>query len=380
MSSLTIKKVEDKKGLEKFIQFHYDLYRGSKYEVPNLYSDEVNTLTPSKNAASEFCESQLFIAERDGKVVGRIAAIINKRANERWKSKTVRFGWIDFIDDIEVSKALLETAEKWGKERGMDNIVGPLGFTDMDPEGMLTFGFNELGTLATIYNYDYYPKHIEQLGGFEKDNDYIEMNITIPHELTPRYKRIAEIVMQREHLHIRKLTKKDVFEGGYGHKLFDVINAAFKDIYGYSQMTEHQIDQYIKMYFPMADLNLISCIEDENQRVVACGITLPSLSKAMQKCKNGRLFPFGWWHVLRALKFHKSEGVDLMLIGVLPEYQKKGVNSLLFYDLHAMYIKYGFKWAETQVEMETNENVQSQWKYYETRLHKRRRCYKKTIK
>ncbi len=382
MASITIKRVVDKKDLRRFIDFHYDLYEGNEYDVPNLFSDDMNTLSKDKNAAFDFCEAEYYLAYREGKIVGRVAAIINNKANEKWGRKSVRFGWIDFIDDIEVSKALLGAVENFGRSKGMEEVVGPLGFTDMDPEGMLTWGFDQLGTMATIYNYPYYPEHIEKLGGYEKDNDYVEYKLFVPEEVPEKYTKIAAMIEKRYNLHVKKLTRKDVFEGGYGRKIFEVINATFKDLYGYSELTDRQIDQYVKMYFPMADLNIVTLVEDWNadKKLVGLGITIPSLSKALQKCRRGRLAPFGWWHVVRALKWHKTEGVDLLLMGVLPEYRVKGANALLFADLIPRYQAYGWKWGESQVEMETNENVQSQWQYVDTVNHKRRRCYRKSLK
>lgn len=382
MSAITIRKVSDRRGLEDFIDFHYDLYDGDAYDVPNLFSDELKTLSHDKNAAFEFCEAEYYLAyDTGGRIVGRVAAIINHRANRRWGRRCVRFGWIDFIDDIEVSRALLEAVGDYGRSKGMDEMIGPLGFTDFDPEGMLTWGFDQLGTMATIYNYPYYPEHIERLGGFEKDNDYVEFKLMVPDKVPEKYTKIATMIQNRYNLHVRKLTKKDIFEGGYGRRMFDLINTCFKDLYGYSELSERQIEQYIGMYFPLADLSLITVVEDRSadNRLVAVGITIPSLSRALQKCRRGRLFPFGWWHVLRALKMHKTEGVDLLLLGVLPEYRIKGANALMFSDLIPRYQAYGFKWGESQVEMETNENVQSQWQYLDTQLHKRRRCYKKWI-
>ena len=381
MSSVQIKRVETKKDLKAFIEFHYDLYEGDPYDAPNLYSDELNTLSRDKNAAFDFCEAEYFLALKEGKVVGRVAAIINHKANEKWEKKDVRFGWIDFIDDIEVSSALLKAVEDYGKEKGMTSIVGPLGFTDMDPEGMLTWGFDQLGTMATIYNYDYYPKHMEKLGGWEKDNDYVEYRLDVPETAPEKYTKIAEMVEKRYNLHARKLTKKEIFEGGYGKKLFDLINVTYSHLYGFSELTDRQIDQYVKMYFPLADLNLITVIEDGNKdnQLVGLAITIPSLTRALQKCRRGRLFPFGWWHLLRAIKFHKTEVVDLLLIGVLPEYRSKGANALVFADLIPRYVKYGFKWGETHVEMETNESVQSQWGPLDPIMHKKRRCYRKAI-
>lgn len=387
MSKIEIKRVSDKRGLETFIQFHYDLYRGDPYDAPNLHSDEVQTLSPyikEKNAAFEFCEAQYFLAYKDGELVGRVAGIINRRYNEQWQRPAVRFGWIDFVDDVEVSRALLKAVEDWGRERGMKEIIGPLGFTDMDPEGMLTHGFEELGTMATLYNYPYYPKHMEQMEGYEKDNDYVEYKLFVPKDGMPeKFVKISEMIMKRYNLQVKKLTKEDVFgPQQYGQKVFDVINRTFGHLYGYSTMSQKQIDQYIKMYFKVLDLDLVTLIEDhslEDHPVVGCGITIPSLTRALQKCRNGRLWPFGWWHLLRALKFHKTKIVDCLLIGVLPEYRAKGANALLFYDLIPRYQKLGFEWGETHVEMETNGKVQSQWTYLDHEQHKRRRCYKKQL-
>ena len=381
MSSIQIKRVETKKDLKRFIEFHYDLYKGNPYDVPNLYSDEVNTLSKNKNAAFDFCEAEYYLALKEGKIVGRVAAIINHKANEKWKKKDVRFGWIDFIDDIEVSRALFEAVEEYGRKKGMDDIVGPLGFTDMDPEGMLTWGFDKLGTMATIYNYEYYPQHMEKLGGWEKDNDYVEYYLVVPEKSPEKYTKIAEMVEKRYNLHVRKLTKKDIFQGGYGKKLFDLINLTYSDLYGFSELTDRQIDQYVKMYFPLADLDLVTVIEDGNKdnQLAGLGITIPSLSRALQKCRRGRLFPFGWWHLLRAIKFHKTDGVDLLLMGFLPEYRSKGANALLFADLIPRYVNYGFKWGETQVEMESNEGVQSQWGPLDPINHKKRRCYRRSL-
>lgn len=381
MTSITIKKVETKEDLKAFIEFHYDLYEGNEYDVPNLYSDEVNTLSKDKNAAFDFCVADYYLAIRDNKVVGRVAAIINNKANEKWNQKRVRFGWIDFIEDKEVLEALLKAVEDFGKAHGMNEIVGPLGFTDMDPEGMLTWGFDQLGTMPTIYNYDYYPRLLESLPGYEVDNKYVEYKLFVPDTVPEKYAKIAEMIQNRYNLRIKKLTKKDIFEGGYGKKIFELINSTYKDLYGFSELSEKQIDQYINMYFPFADLSLITLVEDASadNKLVGIGITLPSLSEALQKCKKGRLFPFGWFHLLRAIKFHKTKIVDLLLIGVLPEYRMKGVNALIFADLIPRYQAYGFEWGETQVEMETNANVQSQWETLNPVMHKRRNCYKKVL-
>ena len=382
MSLIKIRKVGTKEELKTFIDFHYDLYKGNKYDVPNLFSDDMNTLSKDRNAAFEFCEAEYYLAYKDGKVVGRVAAIINHKANKRWNRKSVRFGWIDFIDDREVSKALLQAVEEYGKQKGMEDMVGPLGFTDMDPEGMLTWGFDQLGTMPTIYNYPYYPEHIEAMEGFEVDNKYVEFKMIVPDAVPEKYTKIAAMIERRYNLHVRKLTKNDVFKGGYGQKVFELINETYKDLYGYSELSQKQIDQYVKMYFSFLDLNLITIIEDWNEpdhKMVGLGITMPSLSRALQKCHRGRLFPFGWWHVLRAVKFHKTKIVDLLLIGILPEYRAKGANAILFADLIPRYQAYGFEWGETQVELEDNAGVQGQWGALDPVMHKRRKCYKKRI-
>ena len=383
MSLIEIKKVESKKDLKTFIDFHYDLYEGNEYDVPNLFSDEMNTLSKDKNAAFEFCEAEYYLAYKDGKLAGRVAAIINHKANNKWGKKSVRFGWIDFIDDREVSKGLLDAVEKYGREKGMEDVVGPLGFTDMDPEGMLVWGFDQLGTMPTIYNYAYYPEHIEALEGFEVDNKYVEFKIMVPNEVPEKYAKIAMMIEKRYNLHVRKLTKKDIFQGGMGQKIFDLINDTYKDLYGYSELSQKQIDQLIKSYLGFLDFNLITCIEDwtdGEHKLIGVGITMPSLAHALRKCRRGRLLPFGWFHVLRAIKMHKTNIVDLLLIGILPEYRAKGANALLFADLIPWYQKYGIEWGETQVELETNAGVQGQWGALIPVMHKRRKCYKKIIK
>lgn len=380
MAKITIREVETKKELKKFIRFNYELYKDNPYSVPDLYEDMLNTFS-DKNAAMEFCKAKYFLAYNEkGEIVGRVAGIINEKANKKWDRKTVRFGWIDFIDDIEVSKALLDKVEQWGRENGMTEMQGPLGFTDMDAEGMLIEGFEELSTMATIYNYPYYPVHMEKLG-FEKDADWIEMRLTVPREtgLPERLKRIAEIVMEKYNLSIKKYTSSKKIAKDYGQDIFKLINEAFSPLFGYSELSQKQIDQYIKMFLPLLDLKLISLITEADGKLIGVGISMPSLSRALQKAK-GKLFPFGWFHLLKALKWEKPKDLDLMLVAIKPEYQNKGVNSILFYDLLPICIEEGYEYVETNVELETNTKVQSQWIYFERRQHKRRRCFKKELK
>lgn len=375
--TVTIKKVTTKKDLKTFIRFNYELYKNNPYAVPDLYDDMVNTFNTKKNAAFEFCEADYFLAYKDDKVVGRVAAIINRRANETWKKNEVRFGWIDFIDDIEVSKALLEQVEAWGKERGMEAIVGPLGFTDLDAEGMLVEGFDQLSTMATIYNHPYYPQHMEQLG-FEKEADWVEFKLTVPEKLPEKFVRISEIILQKYKLKIKKLTRKELKEGNYGQRIFDLINEAYSPLYGYSKMTQAQIDQYVKMYLPLIDLRMVSLVEDEKGELVACGLSMPSLSEALQKAK-GKMFPFGWFHLAKALFVKRPKVLDLLLVAVKPEFQSKGVNALLFYDLVPVYNEMGFKYGESNPELELNKKVQAQWSAFESVQHKRRRAFKKVF-
>lgn len=373
--SVEIKKVTSHKDLKRFIRFNYEFYKDNPYSVPDLYDDMLNTFSPDKNAAFEFCEADYFLACRDGKIVGRVAAIINRRANEQWHKQSVRFGWIDFIDDEEVSRALIDTVKAWGRERGMTEIEGPLGFTDMDAEGMLVEGFDQLSTMATIYNYPYYPRHMERLG-LVKGTDWVEMKIYIPREVPEKHKRISELIARRYNLHVRKLTSKhDLRRSGVAHQIFRLINDSYAPLYGYSRMTDRQIDQYVDMYVPVLDLRMVSIIENEADEIIAVGVSMASLSRALQQSK-GRLLPFGWFYLLRALFWRRPKVLDLLLVAVRPDYQGKGVNALLFTDLIPVYQKLGFEYAESNPELEQNEKVQSQWQYFRTEQHKRRRCYK----
>ena len=377
--SVTIKKVATKSELRKFIRFNYELYKDNPYSVPDLYDDMLNTFNKKKNAALEFCEADYFLAYKEGKLVGRIAAIINRRANEKWACRNVRFGWIDFIDDPEVSAALLQTVEQWGKERGMTHIVGPLGFTDFDAEGMLIEGFDQLGTMSTTYNYPYYPRHMEKLG-FAKDVDWVEYKIFVPDTIPEKHKRIAALIQKKYNLRIKKYTSGKKIAHDYGQEIFELMNEAYSPLYGYSPLTQGQIKQYVKMYLPILDLRMVTLIVDADDRLVAVGISMPSLSEALQK-SHGRLLPFGWFYLLKALFMkRRAKMLDLLLVAVKPEYQNKGVNALLFSDLIPVYQKLGFVYAESNPELEQNGKVQAQWDYFKTEQHKRRRAFIKEIK
>lgn len=363
-------------NLKKFVEFQIKLYEGNPYFIPPLVSDEIATLDSKVNPAFDHCESAYFMAYRDGKPVGRIAAMINKQVNEKENSRQARFGFVDFIDDAEVCKALFDTAEQWAKEKGMDNIVGPLGFTDLDNEGMLINGFEELGTMATIYNYPYYPQHIERLG-YEKEVDWHEFLIEVPEQIPDKHKRIAEIVKKKFNLRVVKFTSRKALKEQYGQALFELINEAYDNLYGYSRLTKRQIDYYIKIYLGMLNLDLVTLIVDGDDQLVGVGISIQSMSRALQKSK-GKMFPFGWWHLLKGLK-GKNDRVDLLLVAVKPQYMGKGVNALLFTDLIPAYNKYGFKWAESNPELESNAAVQNQWEAFPYRQHRNRRAFIKKI-
>lgn len=378
MSNISIKRVTNRKELEQFVQFYYDLYRGNDCAVPFLYSDEMDTLRKDKNPSFECCDAEYFMAFKGGKMVGRVAGIINHRANERWDRKLVRFGWFDFVDDTEVSEALLKAVEDWGRGQGMTEIAGPLGFIDTDREGMLVDGFDQLSTMYVNYNYPYYPKHMERLGGFEKDNDYVEMKVKVPEVVPEKFSKITEMVRKRYGLRVHKFSRRELIDEGYGRKVFDLLNATYKDLYGFSQLSDKQIDKLVNDYIKIADLNLVTAVFD-GDNMVGFGITFPSFSHAMQKTRDGRFLPFGWWHMLKILKWHRTNIVDLLLIGVLPEYRAKGANALIFDDLIRWFQRYNFEWAETGPQMETNEGVLSQWQYLESIIHRRHRCYCKTL-
>lgn len=371
-----VKVAPSRKELRRFIKFGFDLYKGNPYYVPPLISDDINTLLPSKNPAFEFCEAQSFMAYRAGKPVGRISAIINRQVNARTGSNDLRFGFVDFIDDEDVSRALFDAAAEWGRQRGMTSMVGPLGFSDMDHEGMLIEGFDEAGTMATIYNYPYYQRHMENLG-FVKDADWVEFRMTVPDKVPDKYQRIADIVRKKYNLRNIKYTSRKKLKRDYGKALFDLINRAYDKLYGYSPLTPRQIDYYIDMYLGILRLEDVSIVVDSADRLVGVGISITSFSRALRK-SGGRLFPFGWRHFIRPLR-GKEDTVDLLLVAVDPEYLGKGVNALIFTDLLPVYIRSGYKFAESNPELEDNENVQKQWDYFEHRQHRRRRSFRKSI-
>lgn len=375
--TLQIKKVSTRKELKVFVRFANKMYKGNKYYVPAMPMDELNTLDPSKNAAYEFSEAELYLAYKGKEVVGRVAAIINHKANDAWKVKQVRFGWIDFIDDINVSSALLDAVAEFGRSRGMTQIVGPLGFTDFDPEGMLVEGFDKLSTMALIYNHPYYPEHMKQLG-YVKETGWMEYRLTLPQIVPEQHARLAELVKERYNLKVRKLTRSQIRKENYGQKLFDLINKTYCVLYGYSLLSPKQIDQYVDVYLGLVDTKMLTFVENAEGELIAAGITIPSLAHALQKC-NGEIFPFGWWHLLKTMFIKKPDTVELMLIGVRPDYQNRGVNSLIAVDLLNIYREMGIRYAETNANLETNVKIQAMWGPFEKEQHKRRWVFGKEL-
>ena len=375
--TILIKKVTTKKELKTFARFANRMYKGNKYYVPAMPIDEINTLDPAKNAAYEFCEAELYLAYKGKDVVGRVAAIINHKANDAWKVKQVRFGWIDFIDDINVSSALLEKVAEFGRSHGMTHIVGPLGFTDFDPEGMLVEGFDKISTMALIYNHPYYPEHMKKLG-YEKETGWMEFRITIPQISPDQHARLSRLVNERYRLTLRKLTRRQIMKENYGRKLFELINQTYCNLYGFSLLSEKQIDQYVSVYLSFVDAKMLSFVENENGELIAAGISIPSLAHALQKSR-GEIFPFGWWHLLKTMFIKKPDTVELLLVGVRPDYQNRGVNSMIIDDLINIYREMGFKYAETNACLESNVKIHAMWEPFEREQHKRRWVFGKEL-
>lgn len=373
--SVEIKEVKTKKELKAFIWFGINLYKDCPFAAPPLMMDDLLNLTKGSNPALEFCETKYFLAYKNNQLAGRIAGIINPVANETWDNKNARFGWIDFVDDAEVFDALLKAVSDWGRSMGMTKLQGPMGFTDFDHEGALTFGYDKPGTLATIYNYPYYINHYER-SGFVKDAEWHEYLITIPEVFPEKYFRIADIVKKKYNLRALKFKSRKEVVQGYAQKIFELLNLAYKDLYGFTRLNDDQVKFYIKLYFSFFRLDTISIIVDEKDDVVALGIAMPSFTKALQKSK-GSLFPLGWFYMLNALR--KNDVIDLYLMAVHPDYQNKGINSLIFADIMPNSAKNGYKFAETNPELESNTKMSSQWGAWEHVNHKRRMVYIKDL-
>ena len=376
--SVTIKRVETRRELRRFVKFPLELYKGCPYYVPGLYMDEMSALDMDKNPMGKYSKTEKYLAYyADGKVVGRVMAIINEIANRDWSHAEVRFGWCDFIDDKEVSKALIEAVVAFGKEHGMTQVSGPLGFTDYDSEGSVVEGFDDISSYALRFNYPYYAEHFEALG-MKKANDWLELRIFVPDQVPEKVSRAAQLVEERYGLHVRKITRKEVNREKIGQKLFDLVNRTYNQLYDFTVLPQEVIDQYVKTYLGLLDLKFVTLVENAQGDLVAMAVTMPSIARAVQKGR-GYLFPFGWWHLVKSMYFKYEEALELLLIAVDPEYQNKGVNAVLFNEIIPMLIKGGFKYGESNAEMETNNKVQNLWNLYEKEFKRRRRVFTKDI-
>lgn len=375
--AVEIRKIGTKRELEKFIQFANDLYADCPYYCPPLFFDEMNCFNAEKNPALEVCEYQLWMAYRDGQPVGRIAGIINRKANEKWNTKHVRFGWFDFIDDLEVSKALLDTVAAWGKERGMDGLNGPVGFTDFDHEGLLLEGYEYLAVMASLYNYPYYVKHVEAYG-LTKEADWIELQVFPPKTVPERIERLAEMVKQRYHVHTVKVKNSRELVKRFGIEYMDVIDAAYQKLYNFQPMTVKQKNYYKDMYFQFLNFDFVTLVVNEKEELVGVGLGMPDIAPALRKC-GGKLFPLGWYYLLKALKAKQMESFSFLLIAVRPDYQDKGVNALFLQDQIPLINQYGIRKLETTSMLETNTKVLSFFMQFDHKQHKRHRAYIKAI-
>ena len=374
--SVIIKEVQSRKELRDFVRFPIRLYKDCPHYVPNLYLDEMHALT-EKNPMTRYSKTAKFLAYKDGELCGRVMAIINEIANRDWNHAEVRFGWMDFIADMEVSRSLIEAVVAFGKKHGMTQVSGPLGFTDFDNEGCVVEGFDDISSFMLKYNYPYYGKHFEALG-MTKVNDWIEYRIYVPDQVPERVSRGAAIVAERYNLHIRKITKRDVRKEQYGQKIFDLINRAYCKLFDFTVLPQEVIDSYVDTYLGLLDLRYVTLVENEEGKLIAVGITMPSLAHAVHKCR-GYLFPFGWWHVIKSMYLKHEEALELMLIAVDPEYANKGVHSMLFNEIIPNIQQGGFKYGESNAEMETNNKVQNLWNLYQKDFKRRRRVFSKEI-
>ena len=369
-----LREVRSRRDLRKFIDFPLKLYRNNPYYVPQMRSGVLGTLDPEKNPAFEYCEARYWLAFEGRKVVGRVAAIINRRHADKWDQSYMRYGWLDFIDDPQVSKLLMDVVESWAREKGLAAVHGPLGFTNMDREGMLIEGFEECATMATLYNYAYYPEHLAKLG-YVKEKDWVEYELKMPDRMDERIARASSIVLKRNNLHLLETNdKKDLLK--YAPQLFGLVNREYSKLYAAVALTDAEIKHYTKTYFTFVEPDFVPIILDDNDQMVAFGVTIPSLSGALQKSR-GCLFPFGWWPLIQALR--KNERADLYLIAVDSRYRGMGVNMVLMNKAFETFKRRGIQWVESNPELEDNRNVQSQWKSFEKRQHKRRRCVIKML-
>lgn len=375
--SVNIIPVETKRQMRQFINFTLDLYKDCKNYVPELTFDIKATLDPKKNPAFEFSQAQPMLAIKDGKVVGRVVALMNERVNEKWEKKVVRFGWIDFIEDYEVCEALLDAVCAWGKERGLNYLQGPMGFTDFDREGALTWGYDRIATMATTYNYPYYIDFYNRYG-LEKGADWVEMLVTLPTELPEKFIKLTDVVKQRYGLRVEFAPNAKDMKQNRAKAIFDLLNTCYADLYGFAKLSDRQIDKYVNDYISFADMELIPLIYNDQNELVGCALMIPSLAKALVKSR-GKLFPFGWWYLVKSLYLKHDDTIEFLLIAIRPDYQAKGVNSLIVSSLFPVFIKKGYKYAETNCELEDNHKVLNFWNSVEHEIHKKRRAFVKQL-
>jgi len=373
--AIITKEVINKNDLKKWVDFPNKLYKKTSAYVPFLMNDEIDTFTKDKNPAYAFCETKLFLAYKDNKIVGRIGALVNYAANNKWGTNAIRFTRFDFIDDYEVSKSLFDEVIKWGKEKGLTTVMGPIGFTDMDHEGMLVDGYNELNMSITFYNHPYYLTHMEKLG-LVKDIDWVEYKLKVPKEIDTKLSKMSDFLQKRNGYKLvtysgRKVLKNEAFEA------FKVIDEAFAKLYGTVPLTDEVITKAINDNVPIMNLKYICSVKDKDGKIVGFAVLVPSIAKALKK-SNGRLLPFGIFRMLKALK-GKNDTLEMFFIAVKPEHQKKGLPAIIMHQMLKMCIENGVKYCETGPELEVNEDVQSLWKGFDVRQHKRRRCFKKEI-
>ena len=377
-SNIEIREVQTKAELRKFVDYPNELYKDVPQFVPAFYGDDLADWDKKKNPAFDYCEARCFLAYRDGKIVGRIGAILSHKSNDTWDTNRMRFTQVDFIDDPEVSSALFQAVEDWAKEKGCAQIHGPLGFCDMDREGMLVEGFDRRSMFITYYNHPYYNEHLTRLG-YVKDTDWVENLIDIPtpdSETGVKLHRLAERVLKRGIYHKADITRKGQITARHIEDVFRLVNKAYAPLYSVVELTEKQIKKYANKFVPLVNPNLLCLIYDNEEKLVAFGVCAPSMAEAMKK-HRGRLFPIGWVDVLRALS--KNDTMDLLLIAVDPDVQGLAINAVIMDHILQGANKMGITKAESGPTLELNEKVQSQWKFFEREQHKRRRCYVKDI-
>lgn len=374
---VTIKTVQSRADLRNFVKFPLHLYKDCPYYVPGLFMDEMGTLDPKKNPMGKYARWELFLAYKDGQIAGRVAAIINQIANRDWNHAEVRFGWIDFIDDKEVSRALIEAVAAFGKQHGMTTMTGPLGFTDFDSEGCVIEGFDDISSYALRFNYPYYGEHFEALG-FGKVNDWLEYRIFVPDKVPEKVSKASALLQERYNLHIRKITKKQIRSEKYGQKMFDLVNRTYCELFDFTVLPQEVMDHYIDSFLGLLDFKYVTLVEDAAGKMVALAVTMPSIARAVQKGR-GYLFPFGWWHLVKSMYLRHEEALELLLIAVDPEYRNRGVHAILFNEIIPNLIEGGFKYGESNAEMETNSSIQNVWNLYEKEFKRRRRVFSKEI-